>query len=156
MRRILLICGILIVGLLTMQFRRPNYDRAPVNAAATFDASVHPAGEISNTLHQSCYSCHSAQGKIPWYGHVWPASELMQNDVRGARARLDFSNWSNLSPEMSHIRLLDACRAMRETAMPLWYYRPMHPGSAPKPAQVEAFCAWAQSQPTDHAMALLR
>jgi hypothetical protein len=156
MRRIIWICGLLIVGLLAMQFRRPNYDLAPVNAAAMFDARVHPGSGIGNTLHQSCYSCHSAQGEIPWYGHVWPASQLMQNDIRGGRARLDFSNWSNLSPEMSRIRLLDVCRAMRESEMPLWYYRPMHPGSAPKPAEVDAFCAWAQSQPSGHEVALLR
>jgi hypothetical protein len=156
MRRIIWICGLLIVGLLAMQFRRPNYDLAPVNATAALDARAHPGSGIGNTLHQSCYSCHSAQGEIPWYGHVWPASQLMQNDIRGARARLDFSNWSNLSPEMSRIRLLDACRAMRESEMPLWYYRPMHPGSTPKPGEVDAFCAWADSQPSGQEVALLR
>ncbi len=156
MRRIIWITGILIVALLlAMQFHRPNYDLSTVNPAATFDASLHPDAQIGNALHQSCYSCHSAQGEIPWYGQVWPTSQLMQNDIRHARARLDFSNWSNLSPEMSRIRLLSACRAMRESKMPLWYYRPMHPGSAPKPEEVDAFCSWAQSLPSSREVALL-
>jgi hypothetical protein len=157
MRRIIWIGGLLVVLLvLAMQYRRPNYDLSPVNTAATFEARVHADGGIGNTLQKSCYGCHSAQSEIPWYGHVWPASQLMQNDVRRARARLDFSNWSNLSPEMSRIRLLGACRAMRESRMPLWYYRPIHPGSAPNTAEVDAFCSWAQSQPAGQEQALLR
>jgi Haem-binding domain len=157
MRRIIWIGGFLIVVLLlAMQLRRPNYDLSPVNRAATFEARVHPDAQIGKTLQQSCYSCHSAQGEIPWYGHVWPTSQLLQNDVRRARARLDFSNWSNLSPEMSRIRLLDACQEMRDSRMPLWYYRPMHPGSAPKSADIEAFCGWAQSLPAGQEVSLLR
>ncbi len=157
MRRIIWITGTLVIVLLVgMQFHRPNYDRSPVNTAATFDARVHPDPQIAKTLQQSCYSCHSAQGEIPWYGHVWPASQLLQNDVRRGRARLDFSSWSNLSPEMSRIRLMSACSMMRESKMPLWYYRPMHPGTSPKAQDVDAFCAWAQSLPTSHELASLR
>ena len=157
MRRIIWISGIVVVVILVaMQTRRPNYNLSPVDMAATFDARVHPDAHIGDMLHRSCYSCHSEQGEIPWYGHVWPTSQLLQNDVRHARARLDFSNWSNLSPEMSRIRLLDACRAMRESKMPLWYYRPMHPGSAPEQAEVDAFCAWTETQRTGQNVALLR
>ena len=51
------------------------------------------------------------------------------------RARLDFSEWDRLSPEMSKIRLMDSCRMMTEGKMPVWYYRPMHPmTSTPDPA----------------------
>ncbi len=157
MRRFAWIFGIvLVLAFLLMQLRQPDYDRAPVVAAASFDAHLHPDLQIRNMLHQSCYNCHSAQGETPWYGHVWPASQLMQEDVRRGRARLDFSNWENLSPEMSAIRLRDACRMMQESKMPVWYYQPMHPGTAPKPEDVDAFCAWAQSQPAGQAVAQLQ
>jgi len=36
---------------------------------------------------------------------------------------------------------------MRQSKMPLRYYRPMHPGAAPKAQDVDVFCAWAQSRP---------
>ena len=157
MRRILWITGaLLVLFLLVMQTRRPNFDLPKVHAAAGFDATMHPSQQISDTLHQSCYSCHSAQAEIPWYGHVWPASHLLQKDVRRGRARLDFSNWSNLSPEMSRIRLLNACQMMRESKMPLWYYRPLHPGATLQPEQVDAFCNWAQSLPAAAQTAGLR
>jgi hypothetical protein len=157
MRRILWIIGALVVVVLVaMQMHRPNFDLTPVDAAATLDAQLHPDAGISTTLHKACYNCHSAEARIPWYGHVWPTSQLIQNDVRMGRARLDFSNWANLSPEMSRIRLQSSCSMMQQSKMPLWYYRPMHLGAAPKAEEVAAFCNWVQSLPSEHEQASLR
>ena len=80
----------------------------------------------------------------------------MQNDVRRGRARLDFSKWSDLSPEMSRIRLLNACRMMREAKMPVWYYVAVHPGTALKPDDTAAFCSWAESLPKGREIAQLQ
>ena len=157
MRRAILIFGLFVVVLFAgMQLHKPNFDLSPVNTGATLQAQLHPDAQVHNVLRQSCYDCHSTQGEIPWYGHVWPASALLQNDIRKGRARMDFSNWSNLSPEMSHIRLLTACQMMRESKMPLWYYRPMHPGSAPNQQEIEAFCAWVNSTPARPDVAEMR
>lgn len=148
MRKIGWISGIFAVLLiLALQVYRPNYDLAPASPEQSFEAQLSPSPQIQHMLQQSCYSCHSTQAEIPWYGNVWPTSQLMQNDVRRGRARLDFSNWTNLGPEMSRIRMLDACRMMREAKMPVWYYRAVHPGSAPKPDETAAFCSWAESLP---------
>ena len=157
MRKISWVAGILVVVVLfALQIRRPNYDLRPFSPEQSLEAQLHPSPQVQHMLQRSCYSCHSTQASIPWYGHVWPASQLMQNDVRGGRARLDFSNWSNLSPEMARIRLLDSCRMMRSAEMPLWYYRPIHPGSTPTAEEVEAFCVWAESQPAGREVANLR
>lgn len=157
MRKVIWTVSIAVVVLLVaMQVRRPEYNLSATNPSATFEAVHQPDMHIQKMLQQSCYDCHSTQGKIPWYGQVWPASHLLQSDVRRGRAHLDFSNWSNLSPEMAKIKLHDACEVMRESEMPLWYYRPMHPGSKPKAADVEAFCSWAQSLPTGQEVARLR
>ena len=157
MRRILWITGIaLAVVFIAMQFRAPHYDLAPAAPGATLAVSLHPDAHIQKLLDKSCASCHSAERPIPWYGYVWPASHLVQSDVQRGRARLDFSTWNNLGPEMARIRLLSACQMMRKGRMPLWYYRPLHPGSAPKDADVNAFCDWAQSLPPGQQVALLR
>ena len=148
MRKVIWIIAVpIFVVLLAMQLRRPDYNLSATDKTATLDAIHSPNPQIADMLHRSCYDCHSTQGKIPVYGQVWPASQLLQSDVRRGRARLDFSNWDHLSPEMSRIGLLSACRAMRESEMPPWYYRPMHPGSAPKTAEIDAFCAWAEALP---------
>ncbi len=147
---------LVVVLLLTLQVRRPNYDLAPASPEQSFEAQLNPSPQIQHMLQQSCYNCHSTQAEIPWYGNVWPTSQLMQNDVRRGRARLDFSNWTNLGPEMSRIRMLDACRMMREAKMPVWYYRAVHPGSAPKSDETAAFCSWAESLPKGREVAQLR
>lgn len=148
MRRIYWSVGIAIVVIfLLLQLNRPDFDRTPVPASRSFDAQMCPDAQIHTMLHKSCYNCHSDEGEIPWYAHIWPASQLLEKDMRQGRARLDFSDWSNLSPEMSAIRLRDACRMMQESKMPLWYYRPMHPGSVPSQQDVAAFCSWAKSLP---------
>jgi hypothetical protein len=157
MRRILWVTGLaVLVVVIAMQSRNPQYDVAPVHPGATFQASLHPDAHVQKMLDKSCASCHSAARPIPWYGYVWPVSRLVERDVRRGRARLDFSTWSELSPEMARIRLLSACQMMRKGRMPLWYYRPLHPGSAPKDADVSAFCKWAQAPPTGQETALLQ
>jgi Haem-binding domain len=150
MKKFLAFAVVLVAAfLIVMQFHQPKDDLRPTNPEATLDARLRPSPQIRTMLHQSCYNCHSEQGERPWYAQVWPASELLQKDVREGRARLDFSEWDRLSPEMSKIRLLDSCRMMQENKMPVWYYRPMHPmTSTPDPAAVNAFCQWAQDQPS--------
>lgn len=157
MRRILWITGIAVVVVLAaMQFRAPEYGVAPIPPGTTLQAALHPDANVQKMLDKSCSSCHSGDRRIPWYGRVWPASRLVQSDVRLGRARLDFSRWENLSPEMARIRLLTACEMMRKGRMPLWYYRPLHPGSAPKNPDVDAFCTWAQELPAGQQVAELR
>lgn len=157
MRRLMWSIGaVIVVVLLIMQLQRPAYDPGPVNPSAGFEAQMHPTPDIHGVLQKSCYDCHSAQGKIPWYAHVWPASALIEKDIRQGRAHMDLSNWSNLSLEMRHIRLVAACREMRESTMPLWYYQPLHPGSAPTKQEAENFCAWVYSSSTSPEVADLR
>ncbi|HWZ52483.1 MAG TPA: heme-binding domain-containing protein [Granulicella sp.] len=149
MRKFLATCVVLVAAvLIVMQFHQPKDELRPLDPSATLDARLHPSAQVSTMLHQSCYNCHSEQGERPWYSKLWPASVLLEKDVDDARARLDFSEWDRLSPEMSKIRLLDSCRMMKENKMPVWYYRPMHPTTAtPDPNTVTAFCEWAQTQP---------
>jgi len=138
------------VFLIAMQFlQQQRLHLRPTDPSATMDARLHPSPEVQTMLHESCYNCHSEQGERPWYSKVWPASVLLQTDVREARARLDFSEWDRLSPEMSKIRLMDSCRMMTEGKMPVWYYRPMHPTtSTPDPTTVADFCQWVKMMPT--------
>jgi hypothetical protein len=126
---------------------QPALKLRTANPQASIDAQLHPDARISNMLHNSCYNCHSEQGEVPFYAHVWPGSKLLQSDIRDGRARLDFSEWNRLSPEMSRVRLLEACDMIRGGKMPLWYYKPMHPGSGVSEADADYFCQWANSQP---------
>ncbi len=153
MRRIFVVLlALLAVGLVAGVALAPahqNQDDRPVVASMTFDERMHPPTEVKDMLHTSCYNCHSNEGEHPFYEHLWPAAGLVQEDVRRGRARLNFSDWGDLSAEASRIRLMDACSMMREDKMPVWYYRPAHPLSSHVSAtDMNSFCSWVHALPT--------
>src|SRR6478735_10619944 len=43
---------------------------------------------------RACFDCHSNLTKWPWYSNVAPVSWLIQRDVDGGRAALNFSEWN--------------------------------------------------------------
>lgn len=138
--------GVILVLLLLSHSAEPLGTQLRNPRSASMEVELGADSQIKNTVHRACYDCHSDQPRDPWYGHVWPASHLVRSDQRIGTARLNFSEWDRLSPEMSKIRLMDACTTMREDRMPLWYYRPFHPDAHLSEQEVQHFCAWAQAQ----------
>jgi hypothetical protein len=51
----------------------------------------------------SCYDCHSNQTEWWWATNIAPMSWLVQNDVDGARAAFNFSEWAGL-PSVAELR----------------------------------------------------
>ena len=71
---------------------------------------------------RACFDCHSNETVWPWYSHVAPMSWLVQKDVSGGRAELNFSEWDRPQKE-AH----EAAEMVLKGKMPLRYYLPMHP-----------------------------
>src|SRR5487761_1904633 len=44
-------------------------------------------------VRRACFDCHSNQSVWPWYSNVAPVSWLVQRDVNGGRAHLNFTQW---------------------------------------------------------------
>jgi hypothetical protein len=70
----------------------------------------------------ACFDCHSNLTSWPWDSNIAPFSWLIQRDVDGGRAALNFSDWRRPQHEV-----LDAVEAARSGSMPPWYYKLMHP-----------------------------
>lgn len=119
----------------------------PVRPGADIAQVAHPPAAVMSTLHRDCYNCHSDRPQIPWYGHVWPSSAQVQDDIHRASARLNFSEWDELSPEMAKIRASQMCMMVSTGKMPLWYYKPMHPEASLSQTDVHAICNWADALP---------
>ena len=66
----------------------------------------------------ACYDCHSNETRQQWYTRVAPTSWLAVHDVRGGRAKLNFSEWTTTAhPDTSRI-----IRAISRGSMPPSYY----------------------------------
>ena len=77
--------------------------------------------ETRELARRACFDCHSNETRWSWYSHVAPASWLVQNDVDGARALLNFSEWNR--PQR---RAQSAGEAVNQKTMPPWYYLLIH------------------------------
>jgi hypothetical protein len=137
--RVLLLCVVLF--LVVGQFFRPDRTNPPVNPEATFEAVAKPSPEVAAIVERSCYNCHSDTTEWPWYSGIAPVSWLVAHDVKGARARMNFSQWNALSPEKAKQKLMNACDAVRAGDMPLWDYLMMDRAAKLSELDIKTLCA---------------
>ena len=69
----------------------------------------------------ACFDCHSNETVWPAYAQVAPVSWLVQHDVDGGRAHLNFSEWQRPQRHAA-----DAAEEVRTGDMPQTYYTWMH------------------------------
>jgi len=136
-----------VVVIIVMQFFPPERTNPPVNPASTFVAVAQPPREVASVVGRACRDCHTHETVWPAYSRVWPASWLVAKDVREGRAKLNFSEWRGLTPEMTKLRMTEVCSEVTKGAMPPAYYRPMHPEARLQIEDVRALCAWPTDQP---------
>jgi cytochrome c553 len=136
--RILLTC--IVLFLVVGQFFRPDRTNPPVNPDATFEAVAKPSPDVAAIVERSCYNCHSNTTEWPWYSGVAPISWLVANDVKGARAHMNFSQWNALSPEKAKQKLMNACEAVQAGDMPPWDYLMMHKAAKLSDQDIKTLC----------------
>lgn len=75
---------------LAIQLIPASHSNPPVVKALVWDSPRTLA-----LARRACYDCHSNEVRWPWYSHLAPASWLIANDVKNARARFNFSEISD-------------------------------------------------------------
>jgi len=95
---------------------------------------------------RACFDCHSNLTTWPWYSNIAPVSWLVQRDVDGGRAALNFSEWGKPQDGAG-----DAVEAIRGGSMPPWFYVILHPkaklSQADKQALMDGLAATLRSSP---------
>jgi hypothetical protein len=134
---------------LLAQSVQPDRTNPPANPAASFEAVAKPPHDVAAAIGRACHDCHSNQTAWPWYSRIAPVSWMIAADVRGGRAKLNFSEWNIYGPEMTRIKLAESCRKVTNGDMPPHYYRPFHSESKLTPAESAAICSApvAQARP---------
>ena len=104
---------------------------------------------LAASMYRACGNCHTDATAWPWYSRIAPVSWLMARDVERARKTLNFSEWEEkhaAKPAVAASMLLSACQSIRLGRMPLPAYVLMHPESKLSADEVDAFCAWSQTE----------
>jgi len=99
------------------------YGRSHTNPAVTAEPQW-DSPQTRELAARACFDCHSNLTKWPWYSNVAPVSWLVQRDVDGGRAALNFSEWNKPQDGAG-----DIGDAISGGSMPPWFYPLMHPNA---------------------------
>ncbi len=140
--RILKYAGLAVLVLLILgQFAQPDRTSAPENPAATFEAVAKPRPPVAAIVKRACQDCHSYNTVWPWYSRIAPVSWMIADHIKEGRSHLNLSEWSIYSPEMSRLRLKEACAEVKKGDMPIWSYRLIHPEARLSTEDVDTLCS---------------
>jgi mono/diheme cytochrome c family protein len=118
-RRLLLIVGAIVVGLLVLIQAVPygrDHTNPPVTATTTWDSP-----QTQSLFATACGDCHSNETEWPWYSNIAPVSWLTEKDVKDGREEL------NISEAQSEVEVEEMVEVIRDGSMPPWFYTIPHP-----------------------------
>jgi len=140
MRRLVRSCGlVLLLGVTIAQLIRPNTSNPPVDPARSVwhDRRLDP--HVAGILRRACADCHSHETAWPWYSKISPVSWFVAQHVAKGRAKLNFSDWSNASPDQFE----EIYDSIVKNKMPIASYLVMHPDARLSKGDREVLLAWA-------------
>src|SRR5262245_60371041 len=145
---IILLAGLMMFG--GMQLlpigRRTN---PPVHPERGFDKFLNVPPDIHAMMRRACMDCHSNGPQWRWYSRIAPLSWAIVGDVNKGRKTMNLSEWSlgpGRRPEIAASMLAAACEDARTRRMPRFPYSTLHRSARLKPAEIDRFCAWTQSE----------
>jgi hypothetical protein len=141
-----------VLILIAASLEAGRHTNPPVTREHTIQENLAVPPAVNAMLHQSCYDCHSSETRWPWYSQVSGLGSLIEHDVHGGREAMNFSEWSvgvGKTPLQGGAMLIAACEAVKQHQMPKPNYLRLHPEAAPKPAEIDEFCAWTKTQASE-------
>ena len=126
--------------LIVIQAVPVHRENPPVTSDITAPENVH------QILVTSCYDCHSHQTRWPWYSRVAPASWLIASDVKGARERLNFSQWDKYNEAAKAYLTADIVKEVAGGDMPPRPYSWMHRDTRVSPESLAILKEWSNKQ----------
>lgn len=142
MKKILKYIGILLlVGLVVIQFIRPDKNNGGLEGITAFKSDTKPSEEVFMVLKQNCFDCHSDETKYPWYAEIAPISYWLADHVKHGKGDFNMSAWDSYSTKKKDHKLEELIEEVEEGKMPLDSYTWVH-GKLSKDDQ-ELLIQWA-------------
>lgn len=141
-----IIIFVLILAFVVIQFFRPERTTTEVYGENHITKQMDVPDNVHRILKRSCFDCHSDHTIWPWYTNVAPASWLVAKDVRGGRAKMNFSEWGKISESKRESRLESICEEINDDEMPLKEYLLLHNDARLSPEEKDILCAWVEAE----------
>lgn len=123
--------------------------KAPVSAGRTLLKDFNAPQPVRSIIQRACLDCHSEETIWPWYSNVPPVSWQVHDDVNNGRGFMNFSHWSEYTPEEQHSYASQIAQATGARVMPPPRYLWMHRDARLSAADLDTLKEWARSRPKD-------
>jgi hypothetical protein len=139
--RWLLLIGVSLFAI--AQFIRPAKTNPTIDQSLALESHVQVDPKVAAILDRSCADCHSNKTRWPWYAHVAPVSWFVIDHVNHGRSHLNFSEWGSYEPDRKRDLLRQVCAEVKNGAMPLSSYTPLHRDAKLSEEDKKTICTWA-------------
>jgi len=133
---------ILLILLILIQLIRVDQTNPESKNESNYFVVASVPTQVQSIMQESCYDCHSNQTVYPWYSKVAPASWFMNNHIKEARGKINFSEWDKYTAE-DQVKILEECiEVIEENEMPLKSYILIHPQAKLSDEEKDALLKW--------------
>ena len=147
MKKALKIIAIVIfLGLIIIQFFRPDFTNPPVNPDETLEAAITVPENVKAILKRSCADCHSHETKYPWYSKIQPSAWFLKDHIDEGRRELNFSVFKTYEPRRQRRKLSEICEQVQPRQMPLPSYLWIHWDAKMSDEEIKTLCEWSESE----------
>ena len=137
------VCGVVLI----LAAGRANNVQIPVPAGRTLPKDFNAPLPVRRIIQRACLDCHSEQTIWPWYSSIPLISRQIHEDVNNGREFMDFSHWSEYTPEEQAIYASLIAGATNARVMPPPKYLWMHRDARLSSADLETLKEWARTLP---------
>ncbi|HAF23605.1 MAG TPA: cytochrome C [Blastocatellia bacterium] len=134
------------ISFLVIQFFGPAKTNPPIDPSQTIEARLQVPPQVAAIFDRSCNDCHSNKTRWPWYSNVAPVSWFVIGHVNEGRSNQNLSEWGRYDPDRQAKKLQQMCEEVKDGAMPLSSYTPLHPGSKLSAADLKTLCDWTSAE----------
>lgn len=139
---------LIFVGIISIQFIRPNRVNPPIIQAETLEANLEVPENISLIFKRSCNDCHSNETIYPWYSNIAPLSWEIVEHIEDGRKELNFSKWKTYDNRKQAKKLSEICEEIELGFMPHSQYLWLHWDAKLSEEDKKAVCQWTETAKT--------
>jgi len=117
---------VLILLVVVIQFLPPGKNISKEVQPTDFINMFKVPEKVQQTLHVTCYDCHSNNTRYPWYSKIQPVGWYLQNHIKNGKAELNFSEFGSYSNRRQNSKISSIIDEVRDNKMPLSSYTLIH------------------------------
>ena len=140
----------LLVVLLIAQFFGPEKNDGDIATVNTFLVETNPPADVKKILETTCFDCHSAKTRYPWYNKITPINYWLDEHVKDGKKHLNFSKWSEYSLKRKEHKMDELYEEVEKGEMPLNSYTWTHSEANLTEKQIAAVVAWGKKVQADY------